>query len=105
MTLSACDTGSGEARAGEGVMGLRRGFVEAGAQNLLITLWPIRDQATVQIMTDLYETVHTDGKPLLALTEVQRNWLLKLREEHGLVQAVGLAGPFIISVQGKQGEP
>jgi CHAT domain-containing protein len=38
VALSACDTGSGEARAGEGVMGLRRGFVEAGTQNLLITL-------------------------------------------------------------------
>jgi CHAT domain-containing protein len=41
VTLSACDTGSGEARAGEGVMGLRRGFIEAGAQNLLMTLWPV----------------------------------------------------------------
>jgi hypothetical protein len=46
VTLSACDTGAGEARAGEGVMGLRRGFVEAGAQNLLMTLWPISDEVT-----------------------------------------------------------
>src|SRR5271165_2402677 len=50
VTLSACDTGSGEARAGEGVMGLRRGFIQAGAQNLLMTLWPISDEVTVQIM-------------------------------------------------------
>jgi CHAT domain-containing protein len=49
VTLSACDTGSGEARAGEGVMGLRRGFIQAGTQNLLMTLWPISDEVTVQI--------------------------------------------------------
>jgi CHAT domain-containing protein len=48
VTLSACDTGSGEARAGEGVMGLRRGFIQAGAQNLLMTLWPISDEVTVE---------------------------------------------------------
>jgi len=56
VTLSACDTGSGEARAGEGVMGLRRGFIQASwyaESNLLMTLWPISDEITVQIMSDL----------------------------------------------------
>jgi CHAT domain-containing protein len=48
VVLSACETGSGEARAGEGVMGLRRGFIQASEQNLLMTLWPISDKATVQ---------------------------------------------------------
>ena len=101
VTLSACDTGSGEARAGEGVMGLRRGFIQAGAQNLLITLWPISDEVTVQIMSDFYDAAHKSGNAPEALAEVQRNWLLKLRTEKGLAQAVNLAGPFIISSQGK----
>src|SRR5208282_1897023 len=101
VTLSACDTGSGEARAGEGVMGLRRGFIQAGAQNLLMTLWPISDEVTVQIMSDFYEAAHDSGNAPEALAEVQRNWLLKLRTEKGLVQAVNLAGPFIMSSQGK----
>src|ERR1700680_2887738 len=61
VTLSACDTGSGEARAGEGVMGLRRGFIQAGAQNLLMTLWPISDEVTVQIMSDFYDAAHNSG--------------------------------------------
>src|SRR5271166_2782347 len=98
VTLSACDTGSGEARAGEGVMGLRRGFIEAGAQNLLMTLWPISDEVTVQIF---YEAAHNTGNAPEALAEVQRNCLIKLRTEKGLAEAVDLAGPFIMSSQGK----
>ena len=101
VTLSACDTGSGEARAGEGVMGLRRGFIQAGAQNLLMTLWPISDEVTVQIMSDFYEVAHNSGNAPEALAEVQRKWLLKLRTDKGLAQAVNLAGPFIMSSQGK----
>jgi CHAT domain-containing protein len=101
VTLSACDTGSGEARAGEGVMGLRRGFIQAGAQNLLMTLWPISDEVTVQIMSDFYEAAHNSGNAPEALAEVQRAWLVKLRKEQGLAKAVNLAGPFIISSQGK----
>jgi CHAT domain-containing protein len=101
VALSACDTGSGEARAGEGVMGLRRGFMQAGAQNLLMTLWPISDETSVQIMSDFYEAAHESGNAPEALAEVQRKWLLKLRADKGLAQAVNLAGPFIMSSQGK----
>jgi CHAT domain-containing protein/uncharacterized protein HemY len=101
VTLSACDTGSGEARAGEGVMGLRRGFIQAGAQNLLMTLWPISDEVTVQIMNDFYEAAHNGGNAPEALAQVQRYWLVKLRTEQGLSPAVNLAGPFIMSSQGR----
>ena len=52
VTLSACDTGKGEARSGEGVFGLRRAFIMAGAQNLLMTLWPVSDEVTPKIMAD-----------------------------------------------------
>ena len=59
VVLSACDTGTGEAKAGEGVLGLRRGFVQAGCQDLLMTLWPINDETTVQIMLDFYARAFT----------------------------------------------
>jgi tetratricopeptide (TPR) repeat protein len=101
VTLSACDTGSGEAKAGEGVMGLRRGFTQAGTQNLLMTLWPISDETTVQIMTDFYNSARKIANAPQALADVQRDWLLNTRKEHGLAQAVRLAGPFIMSSQGK----
>jgi len=82
-------------------MGLRRGFIQAGAENLLMTLWPISDEVTVQIMRDFYDAAHNEGHVPEALAEVQRDWLLKLRLDKGLAQAVKLAGPFIVSFQGK----
>ena len=101
VTLSACDTGTGEARAGEGVMGLRRGFIQAGAQNLLMTLWPISDDTTVEIMKDFYARAFKTGNAPQSLAETQREWLVKLRKEKGIAEAVTLAGPFIMSSQGK----
>ena len=82
-------------------MGLRRGFIQAGTQNLLMTLWPISDEVTVEIMTDFYEAAHSSGNAPEALAGVQRDWLTKIRKENGLAQAVRLAGPFIMSSQGK----
>jgi CHAT domain-containing protein len=101
VVLSACDTGWGEARAGEGVMGLRRGFIQAGGQNLLMTLWPISDKTTVEVMLDFYEAAERTRNAPEALADVQRTWLVKLRKKHSLRAAVRLAGPFIMSSQGK----
>jgi CHAT domain-containing protein len=84
-------------------MGLRRGFIQAGAQNLLMTLWPISDEVTVQIMSDFYEAAHTSGDAPEALAKVQRDWLVKLRTGQGLASALNLAGPFIMSFQGSPG--
>jgi CHAT domain-containing protein len=101
VVLSACETGSGEARVGEGVMGLRRGFVRAGARNLVMTLWPISDDTTVQIMFDFYDAIFRNTSAPQALADTQRAWLVKTRKEKGLLAAVRLAGPFIMSSQGK----
>jgi len=82
-------------------MGLRRGFLQAGTQHLLMTLWPISDETTVQIMCDFYDAARKSANAPQALADIQRDWLIKLRKEHGLAQAVGLAGPFIMSSQGR----
>src|SRR6267143_1506034 len=52
--LSACDTGIGEVKAGEGVLGLRRAFEVAGARTLILSLWPVEDQMTRGWMRQLY---------------------------------------------------
>src|SRR5207248_6355677 len=54
VTLSACDTGVGEVRSGEGVYGLRRAFFLAGAETLVMSLWPVSDYVTREIMTGYY---------------------------------------------------
>jgi CHAT domain-containing protein len=99
VVLSACDTGTGQAQAGEGVMGLRRGFMLAGAQNLLMTLWPISDKYAAMVMQDFYEQAMQTKQAPDALATVQRKWLIKLREQYGAVMAARLAGPFVMTYQ------
>jgi CHAT domain-containing protein/Tfp pilus assembly protein PilF len=101
VVLSACDTGLGIARAGEGVLGLRRGFIQAGAQNLLLTLWPIDDEGTRRFMSDFYTQLQKSRSPAHALAEVQRNSLKTLRARKGIAEACRIAGPFILSFQGR----
>jgi CHAT domain-containing protein len=52
--LSACDTGRGEARAGEGLFGLKRSFHVAGAGTVILSLWPVEDEAARAWMESLY---------------------------------------------------
>jgi CHAT domain-containing protein len=97
-TLSACDTGVGEAKSGEGVFGLRRAFMIAGAQNLLMTLWPVSDEVTPKIMADFYKEALATHDAAGSLARVQREWLVKLRKEKGLMAAVRDVGPFAMVV-------
>ena len=98
VTLSACETGVGEVQSGEGVFGLRRAFMMAGAQNLLMTLWPVSDEVTPMIMSDFYREALTSHEAASSLAIVQRDWLVKLRQEKGLLAAVREAGPFAMVV-------
>jgi tetratricopeptide (TPR) repeat protein len=100
VALSACDTGAGKMAVGEGVMGLRRGFVQAGARNLLLTLWPVAVDETSHFMVDFYYALHETKDPPRALADVQRDWLVSVRRREGLLPAVLFAGPFILSSQG-----
>lgn len=55
VVLSACETGLGEMRKGEGVISLARGFSYAGAKSIFTTLWSVNDQATSNIVESFYK--------------------------------------------------
>lgn len=99
VTLSACQTGMGEADIGEGVLGLRRGFAMAGAENLLLTLWQIPDFDTAEFMSSFYRVAFAKRNALSALAETQRDALVRLRQEESLGVAIQRAGPFVLTVQ------
>ena len=52
VILSACDSGTGEVKIGEGVMSLRRAFRIAGAETVLASHWKVSDAATSRLMTE-----------------------------------------------------
>jgi|GEM_PF-1077236 len=58
--ISACATGVGTVKPGEGILGLRRAFETAGARTLITSLWPVQDQATQSWMESLYEARMTE---------------------------------------------
>lgn len=96
VVLSACDTGLGPIQDGEGVLGLRRGFLLAGAQNLVMTLWPVDDANSATFMEAFYRAAIPTRQAATALFQVQRDQLVSVRREKGLWQAVRSAGPYIL---------
>jgi len=73
VVLSGCQTGLGKEIKGEGLVGLTRGFMYAGAARVMVSLWEVNDQATSQLMARLYQGILGKRRlsPSAALREAQ----------------------------------
>jgi CHAT domain-containing protein/Tfp pilus assembly protein PilF len=72
VVLSACQTGLGKEIKGEGLVGLTRGFMYAGAARVVVSLWNVNDKATADLMTKFYEKILKQGQtPAAALRAAQ----------------------------------
>jgi CHAT domain-containing protein len=77
VVLSACESGAGEIRGGDEVIGLARGFLGAGASSLVASLWNVHDSSTVGLMTAFYGALLGESgaarRPAQALAAAQRS--------------------------------
>ncbi|MFN0111020.1 MAG: CHAT domain-containing tetratricopeptide repeat protein, partial [Blastocatellia bacterium] len=72
VVLSACETGLGKEIKGEGLVGLTRGFMYAGAPRVVVSLWSVNDRATADLMTRFYRKMLKENlRPAAALRAAQ----------------------------------
>lgn len=84
VVLSACNTGVGEVQAGEGVYGLRRAFVQAGAEGLVMSMWPVPDRETKELMETFYKHISSgETSRLEALRQAALEQLEVAGERYG----------------------
>lgn len=82
IVLSACETGLGDVKAGEGVYGLQRAFLVAGAEALIMSLWKVDDAATQQLMTSFYNNWIKLGNKQKAFKQAQLQLMTKYKEPY-----------------------
>jgi CHAT domain-containing protein/tetratricopeptide (TPR) repeat protein len=72
VVLSACDTGRGDVKLGQGVYGLRRAFLVAGAETVVMSLWKVNDETTRELMEGYYQHLLAGRGRATALREAMR---------------------------------
>ncbi|WP_431917808.1 CHAT domain-containing tetratricopeptide repeat protein [Nonomuraea jabiensis] len=93
VTCSACDSGLGRMRAAEGMVGLSRALLYAGARNVVLTLWPVHDTPTRRLMRYFYEGLARGLTPATALSAAKAE---ARRNRPRIYQDPGTWAPFIV---------
>jgi CHAT domain-containing protein len=102
VILSACDTGVGEVKNGDGVYGLRRAFVLAGAETQVMSLWPVSDEGTQKLMVAYYERLRAGKGRGEALRHVQLNMLGSKTRKHPFFWASFIQSGEWANLRGKR---
>lgn len=75
VTLSACETGLNKVFAGDEILGLARGFLSAGADSLVLSLWTVSDEATTEMMKDFYAVLQRGESISASLRKAQKKFI------------------------------
>jgi CHAT domain-containing protein len=71
VVLSSCDSALGKDMQSEGIIGLPRAFLYAGAKSVIASLWKVNDEATARMMSALYARIKNGESPGSALRNAQ----------------------------------
>ncbi len=100
VVLSACETGLGDIKNGEGVFGLRRAFTQAGTKGLVMSMWSVPDRETKELMVNFYTNILVKKmKRPEALRQAVLTELAEVKKRHGTTN------PFFWGAFVYMGEP
>jgi CHAT domain-containing protein len=80
VVLSACQTGRGQLFSGEGIVGLSRAFLRAGARSVVVSLWNVSDISTSQLMKSFYQQLVRGVGNAAALREAKLQMIRSAKE-------------------------
>jgi CHAT domain-containing protein len=102
VVLSACDTGVGSVRNGEGIYGLRRALVLAGSETQVMSLWPVNDEGTRDLMIGYYKGLQAGQGRGEALRQIQLSMLKSNDRKHPYYWASFIQSGEWANLEGKR---